>query len=49
MLHGSDKCLRDFVILMKKRYGSEINWFKVVGGLTVSVSIDEASFKSNVE
>jgi len=45
MLHSSEKCLRDFVIMMKKRYGSEINWFKVVGGMTVSISIESASFK----
>ena len=33
---------------MKTRYGSEYNWFKVVGGLTVSISIEKAFFSENI-
>lgn len=47
--HPAQRCLRDFVILMKRRYGNEINWFKVVGGMTVSVSIEAAPFRSNLQ
>jgi hypothetical protein len=31
--------MKNFIYLMKQRYGNEINWFKVLGGMTVAVSI----------
>jgi hypothetical protein len=37
--HTVDKCMKNFIYLMKQRYGNEINWFKVLGGMTVAVSI----------
>jgi hypothetical protein len=40
--------MNDFVIVMKKRYGNEINWFKVLGGMTVAVSIEAEVFKLNL-
>lgn len=46
--HPPEKCMEDFVILMRKRYGSEINWFKVLGGMTVAVSIEAEVFRSNL-
>lgn len=33
---------------MKQRYGNEINWFKVLGGMTVAVSIESDIFKANL-
>jgi hypothetical protein len=38
----------DFVVLMRKRYGKEINWFKVLGGMTVAVSIEGDVFRGNL-
>lgn len=46
--HSIDKCMSDFVIIMKKRYGNEINWFKVLGGMTVAISIEDYTFKLNL-
>ena len=40
--------MEDFVIVMRKRYGSEINWFKVLGGMTVAISIEAEVFRSNL-
>jgi hypothetical protein len=33
---------------MRKRYGSEINWFKVLGGMTVAISIEADIFRGNL-
>ena len=47
--HDVEKCLRDFILIMKKRYGKEINWFKVISGMTVSVTIQIDTFKENIK
>ena len=46
--HTVDKCMKNFIYLMKQRYGNEINWFKVLGGMTVAVSIQSDIFKANL-
>jgi hypothetical protein len=33
---------------MSKRYGSEMNWFKMMGGLTISMNISLEIFNSNL-
>ncbi len=47
-VHSINKCMKDFVVIMNKRYGNEINWFKVLGGMTVSVSIEAEVFRLNL-
>lgn len=46
--HGVDQCLHTFIKIMKRLYGSEKNWFKALGGLTVAVTIDPGLFKRSV-
>jgi uncharacterized protein YpuA (DUF1002 family) len=46
--HQPERCMEDFVIVMRKRYGSEINWFKVLGGMTVAISIESDVFRNNL-
>lgn len=46
--HSVTLCLETFVKIMRKLYGSEKNWFKALGGLTVSVTIDPPSFKKSL-
>lgn len=33
---------------MRRRFGSEINWFRAVGGLTVCITLDVRTFKNNL-
>ena len=41
--------MKDLVLMMKRRYGNKSNWFKVLGGLTVSVSIEAEMFRVNLQ
>lgn len=34
--------------ILRRNHGSERNWFKVLGGLTISVTIDPTTFKKSV-
>jgi hypothetical protein len=36
------------VRVLKKLYGNEKNWFKVLGGFTIAITIDQNVFKRNV-
>ena len=36
--------MNDWVAVMRRRYGNEANWFKVLGGMTVAMWIDVGTF-----
>jgi hypothetical protein len=38
--HDVSQCIEMFKNLMRRLYGSEINWFKAIGGITISVKAD---------
>jgi hypothetical protein len=46
--HPLSKCLKYYAFTMKKRYGNEINWFRIMGGMTVAISINPNIFKKNM-
>ena len=46
--HDPKKCFETFKRIMEKQYGSEINWFKVLGGVTIAVKIDKNVCKKNL-
>ena len=46
--HEVENCLGDWVVVMRRRYGNEVNWFKVLGGMTVAMSIEASTFIDNL-
>jgi hypothetical protein len=47
--HHPSKCLQALARTLKKLYGNEKNWFKMLGGYTIAVSIDRNVFKSSLK
>ena len=46
--HSTIKCLGTLTKILRSLYGSERNWFKVLGGLTISVTIEKSTFKKSI-
>ena len=46
--HDPRKCFEIFKKVMEKMYGSEINWFKILGGVTIAVKIEKNICRKNL-
>lgn len=46
--HIPNKCLNTLTKIMRRLYGNEKNWFKVLGGFTVAMTIDHNTFRRNL-